>query len=254
VSVAGGNGTGVGLGGAGVGVGTAKGPGVGAGNSATAVGQGGNATATGGSNVNNIIVQGGGNGGRPGGHGGNGNGGGGSGGGFGSGDGGAGMMGAIGQLASAFAPTAADPGLPASVPAYAPGPAYPPAPAYPVGGPAIAPSLAPTPLLAGATPGFRAIALGWNGGGGWVVRTSPTLAAAGAAALQTCNSQFGSCTLSDVMVAPTTFGCLVVAQGEDASRVFAGAGDSVDTARAAVDTQVVGAGIRGEIVYTACNS
>jgi hypothetical protein len=86
------------------------------------------------------------------------------------------------------------------------------------------------------------------------VRTSPTLAAAGAAALQTCNSQFGSCSLSDVMVAPATFGCLVVAQGDDASRVFAAAGDSVETARAAVDTQVISAGLRGQIVYTACNS
>jgi hypothetical protein len=117
------------------------------------------------------------------------------------------------------------------------------------------PALAPrTPLLVGSPLGFRAIALVWNSRGSWVVRTAPTFASASADAVQTCNNQFGGCTLSEVMVAPTNFGCLVVARGVDTSRVFAAAGDSVDAARTAVDAQVVNAGLRGEIVYSACNS
>jgi hypothetical protein len=73
--------------------------------------------------------------------------------------------------------------------------------------------------------------------------------------MQACNSQFGSCTLSDAHVEPTAFGCLVVAQGDDASnRLFAAAGDSVDTARAAVSMQITNAGLHGQIVYNACNS
>jgi hypothetical protein len=97
------------------------------------------------------------------------------------------------------------------------------------------------------------MALVWNNNGAWVVRSSPTFAGAGADALQTCNSQFGGCVLSDVMVPPTTSGCMIVAQTGD-SRVFAASGPSLDTARAAVDTQVTNAGLAGQIVYTGCNS
>jgi hypothetical protein len=102
--------------------------------------------------------------------------------------------------------------------------------------------------------GFRAIAIGWNNSGAWVVRTSPTLASAGADAVHTCNSQFGECTLSEAQVAPTSFGCLVVVQSDDASRVFAAAGNSSDTALTAAAAQITNAGLHGQIVYTGCNS
>jgi hypothetical protein len=102
-------------------------------------------------------------------------------------------------------------------------------------------------------PGFKAMALGWNGRGAWVVRSSPTLEAASADALQICNSQFGACTLSDAMVAATAFGCLVVAQSDGDGRLFAATGNSPDAAREAVTGQVAGAGLRGHIAYSACN-
>jgi hypothetical protein len=103
------------------------------------------------------------------------------------------------------------------------------------------------------TPGFKALALGWNNSGAWVVRTSPSLEGASADALQICNSQFGGCTLSDAWVAPTDFGCLVVAQSDDADRVFAATGNSPDAARSAVNAQVAGTGLHGHIAYAACN-
>jgi hypothetical protein len=103
------------------------------------------------------------------------------------------------------------------------------------------------------TLGFKAIALGWNNSGAWVARTSPTLEIASADALQICNSQFGGCTLSDARVAPTGFGCLVVAQSDDGDRVFAATGNAPDVARAAVTTQITSAGLRGHIAYMACN-
>jgi hypothetical protein len=101
---------------------------------------------------------------------------------------------------------------------------------------------------------FRAIALGLDDDGAWVVRTAPTLATAGAGALRACNEQFGQCTLSEAQVAPTAFGCLVVIQSDDASRVFAAAGDSSDLARVAAAAQIANAGLRGQIVFTGCNS
>jgi hypothetical protein len=101
---------------------------------------------------------------------------------------------------------------------------------------------------------FRAIALGLSDDGAWVVRTAPTLAIAGAGALRACTEQFGQCMLSEAQVAPTHFGCLVVIQSDDASRVFAAAGDSSDLARAAATVQIANAGLRGQIVFTGCNS
>lgn len=115
----------------------------------------------------------------------------------------------------------------------------------------VAPGLGPRVVT--QTPGFKAMALGWNNSGAWVVRTSPTLEGASADALQICNSQFGGCTLSDARVAPTAFGCLVVAQNDDADRVFAATGSSPDAARAAVSTQIASAGLHGNIAYAACN-
>jgi hypothetical protein len=128
------------------------------------------------------------------------------------------------------------------------------------------------------TVGLRALALGWNSNGAWVVRTFPTLAGASIDALRTCNDQFGGCMLSDAVVDPTAFGCLVVAQAtDDASRLFAATGGTPELARASVDTQVTNgpreqprsyhgckdtglariadsAGIRGQVVYMNCNS
>lgn len=114
--------------------------------------------------------------------------------------------------------------------------------------------IAQAPVQVAQAGGFRAIALGWNNSGAWVVRTSPTLAGAGADAVQTCNAQFGECTLSGAQVAPTSFGCLVAVQSDDSSRVFAAAGNSSDTALAAAAGQITNAGLHGQIVYSGCNS
>ena len=104
-------------------------------------------------------------------------------------------------------------------------------------------------------PSYRAIALGWNSGGGWVVRTSPTLATASLDALRTCNNQFGECSLADAVVAPTAFGCMVVAQSaDDTGHLFAAVGDTLDLARASADSKLTEAGTHGPIVYTGCNA
>ena len=110
-------------------------------------------------------------------------------------------------------------------------------------------------VAAGPPVAYRALALGWNTGGGWVVRASPTIAAASLDALQTCNGQFGGCVLSDYVVSPTAFGCLVLAQSaDDPSHLFAAVGNTLDQARMSVDTQVTSAGTRGSFIYTGCNS
>ena len=74
---------------------------------------------------------------------------------------------------------------------------------------AYAPSYAPVVAQNGYTQvaptvGFRALALGWNTNGAWVVRTFPTLAGASIDALRTCNDQFGGCVLSDAVVGVAT--------------------------------------------------
>jgi hypothetical protein len=102
---------------------------------------------------------------------------------------------------------------------------------------AYAPNYAPVVARNGYTQvaptvGFRALALGWNTNGAWVVRTFPTLAGATIDALRTCNDQFGGRVLSDAVVDPTGFGCLVVAQAtDDTSRLFAAAGGTPELAR-----------------------
>ena len=155
-------------------------------------------------------------------------------------------MSAFGQLASMFSGMGQAQAAPADQPvaqAYAQ-PAY--APAY-------------TPVVAqnGSAPfaqSYRGIALSWNSGGAWVVRASPTLARASLDALRTCNNQFGECALADAVVAPTAFGCLVVAQSvDDTSRLFAAVGDTLYLARTSADAQVTNAGTHSTIVYTGCN-
>jgi len=148
------------------------------------------------------------------------------------------MLTGLGQAqAAAPAQQAVAPVLVPAHPAYAPVVAQ---PAYTVVAPPVA---------------FRAIALGWNNGGAWVVRTSRTLASASLDALRACNNQFGGCALSDAIVPSTAFGCLVVAQSsDDVSRLFAAVGSTLDLAHASADTQLVNAGMHGQIVYTGCNA
>jgi hypothetical protein len=96
------------------------------------------------------------------------------------------------------------------------------------------------------------LALGWNSNG--VVRTFPTLAGASVDALRTCNDQFSGRVLCNAIVALAAIGCLVVAQGDDASRLFAVVGGTPELACASVDTQVTNAGMRSQIVYMGYNS
>jgi len=117
-----------------------------------------------------------------------------------------------------------------------------------------APVVAPTGPAA-IVPSYRAIALGWNSGGAWVVRTSPTIATASLDALRACNNQFGECSLADAVVVPTNFGCMVVAQSaDDTNHLFAAVGNTLDLARASADSQLTEAGTHGPIVYTGCNA
>jgi len=109
------------------------------------------------------------------------------------------------------------------------------------------------PRVVTQTSGFKAMAVSWNSTGAWVVRTSPTLEGASADALQICNSQFGGCTLSEATVGSTAFGCLAVAQSDNADRVFAATGNSPEAARVAVSDQVASAGVHGHFAYAACN-
>jgi hypothetical protein len=185
------------------------------GGGSSATATGGTATATGGSSIVNIE-------------------GGGSGGGAGD---------VVGQFASVISGIAQAQAAPAQQVA---------SPAQQVAAPVI--THAPLQRFVAETVGFKAIALGWNNNGAWVVRTSPTLASAGADAVQTCTSQFGACTLSEAQVAPTSFGCLVVVESDDASRVFAAAGNSSETALTAAAAQITNAGLHGQIAYTGCNS
>jgi len=56
-------------------------------------------------------------------------------------------------------------------------------------------------------------------------------------------------------VAPTAFGCLVVAQGtDDTNRLFPAVSSTLELARASVETQVIKAAVRGQIVVAGCNS
>jgi hypothetical protein len=101
---------------------------------------------------------------------------------------------------------------------------------------------------------FTAIALGWNLDGAWVVRKNPNVDAATRDAVGQCNSQFGTCTLSDAIVTPASFGCLAVGRGNDnASRLFAAARGSMDDARSAVMDQMTSSGSAGDILYVDCN-
>ena len=109
------------------------------------------------------------------------------------------------------------------------------------------------PRVVTQAPGFKAMAVSWNSSGAWVVRSSPTLEGASADALQICNNEFGGCTLSDARVTSTTFGCLAVAQSDNADHVFVATGNSPDAARVAVSDQVTSAGLHGHFVYAACN-
>jgi hypothetical protein len=133
------------------------------------------------------------------------------------------------------------------------------APALAVG-PAPAPGVGPSVATnAFAPPGppspFRAIALGWNADGKWIVRTGLQLQDAGADAVQSCNSQYGGCALSDAAVAPTAFGCLVLAKAaENGSRLFAATGGTLDAARDAVVQQASTVGATGQIQYAGCNA
>jgi hypothetical protein len=69
-----------------------------------------------------------------------------------------------------------------------------------------------------------------------------------------CN-QFAGCVLTDAVVAPTAFGCLVVAQGtDDTNRLFPAVSSTLELARASVETQVIKAAVRGQIVVAGCNS
>jgi hypothetical protein len=98
------------------------------------------------------------------------------------------------------------------------------------------------------------IALGWNLDGAWVVRKNPSVDAATRDAVNQCNSQFGTCSLSDVVVTPAAFGCLAIARGSDnANRLFAAARGSIDAARAAVMDQMTSAGSSGDVLYADCN-
>ena len=173
------------------------------------------------------------------------------------------MMDALGQIASMFsglgqaqaAAPAQQAAAPTLVPAQQAAPAYPATSGYGAATPGYAAVAQNGYTQIAPSVGFTALALGWSGGGGWVVRSSPTLASASLDALQTCNKQFGECALSEAVVPPTAFGCLVVAQSaDDTSRLFAAVGNTLELARVSVDTQVTNAGTHGSLVYTGCNS
>jgi hypothetical protein len=70
-----------------------------------------------------------------------------------------------------------------------------------------------------------------------------------------CNNQFARCVLTDAVVAPTAFGCLVVAQGtDDTNRLFPAVSSTLELARASEETQVINAAVRGQTVDAGCNS
>jgi hypothetical protein len=125
---------------------------------------------------------------------------------------------------------------------------YPPQPSY------YQPSYGPGGASGKSSRRLTAIALGWNLDGAWVVRKNPNVDAATRDAVSQCNTQFGTCTLSDAMVTPTSFGCLAVGRGNDnASRLFAAARGSMDDARSAVMDQMTTSGSAGDILYVDCN-
>jgi hypothetical protein len=87
------------------------------------------------------------------------------------------------------------------------------------------------------------------------VRTGVQLQDAATDALQACNAQFGGCAVSEAAVAPTTFGCLVIANAaENGVRLFAAAGGTVDAAQTAALQQAANAGATGQVQYAGCNS
>ena len=97
--------------------------------------------------------------------------------------------------------------------------------------------------------------MSWNASGGWAVQKDQSLDIAGSVALARCNSQFGSCTLSEATIAATAPGCLAIARAKDDSKkLFAGLGDTPDAARAEVVQQLSEQGLTAQLEYLDCNS
>jgi hypothetical protein len=109
-------------------------------------------------------------------------------------------------------------------------------------------AIAPTPPRA-----LSAMALSWNPMGGWVVQRDSSADVAGNRAVAECNRQFGNCALG-ATVAPTAPGCLAVAHADqDASRLFAGTGDTADASRDSLVQQLRNEGLTGQLVFSDCN-
>jgi hypothetical protein len=123
--------------------------------------------------------------------------------------------------------------------------------------PAVVPNPAPSAGRAAIAPtpprALSAMALSWNPTGAWVVQRDPSADVAGNRAVAECNRQFGNCALGTT-VAPTAPGCLAVAHADqDASRLFAGIGDTAETSRDSLVQQLRNESLTGELVFSDCN-
>jgi hypothetical protein len=119
--------------------------------------------------------------------------------------------------------------------------------------PAAAPAQNRTATASAPPRTLLAMALSWNPMGGWVVQRDSSADVAGNRAVAECNRQFGNCALG-ATVAPTAPGCLAIAHADqDASRLFAGTGDTADASRDSLVQQLRNEGLTGELVFSDCN-
>jgi hypothetical protein len=117
------------------------------------------------------------------------------------------------------------------------------------------PRFAPATAPESAAPPLLAMAMSWNASGGWAVQKDDSFDIAASVALARCNSQFGSCTLSDATIATSAPGCLAIARAkDDSTKLFAGLGGTPDAARAEVVQQLSERGLTAQIEYLDCNS
>lgn len=68
---------------------------------------------------------------------------------------------------------------------------------------------------------LNAVALAWNDKGGWITRSAPTLAEAQARSLQSCNSAYRDCKLSNISLGELQRSCMAVAWHPGAKKLFA---------------------------------
>jgi hypothetical protein len=105
------------------------------------------------------------------------------------------------------------------------------------------------------TNSYQAIALAWNDNGSWVIRKAGSLEDANKIALSICNTQYGTCVLSNIAVKPTSYACMVLGHSSvDEKNLVAATRGTLEEARSAVLEALGAPGNTKLIVYSDCSA